>query len=632
MSEISHQSQDAGVEIEPDYQLHAELSRKPPTSTPVTTPKRKWSGEVDTNWQDCLEGALLRFRNPVLTGNTEDDFHASGSGIKRFTDAVLDVLVPPKFPYFRWVLDSSSGQIRLRESSANRDKLEVILKGKFDIQGTALSNVEKPPSPGAALRNLGQYFKHHLGILIVQDADVLGRAERHGELIEGLLHFMNLTFGGSRHKAVIFVGRSPSLPPLLANHPFMEQVLVERPSDQILQKFFFELIDSFYGADGVSDAVGVALAKRLSVAMRGRTIREGRALIAYSKREEIPVMDPESLVAQFLGLAEDHSWSSMDVGRVRDATAHLSQRIAGQPLALEAVAQGLRNSVVNISFDEPTAATSRPRATFLFAGTTGVGKTETAKALTAFVFGREDALVRFDMSEFRSEASFTRLIGSSPGYVGFDRGGELTEAVRANPQSVVLFDEFEKADPSILDLFLAIVDDGRCTDGRGQTVDFSETIVIFTSNLGVDAVSPKPEALSYNELREQVTTAIEADFRYRLGRPELFGRLRGGLVVFDLLRDDAVPRLCEILMRRLADSVRSRFNTELVYYDDQIVEGVRSAIRESDWWYGGRAIRSLLEQRVVAPLVDALTAADLAVGSHVLVQWEQEGVVVNVGS
>jgi ATP-dependent Clp protease ATP-binding subunit ClpA len=512
-----------------------------------------------------------------------------------------------------------------------RERLEGFLRERFDIKTTALSNIENAAEPGLALRNLSQYFQHHLGLLIVQDADVLARTERHGAIAEGLLYFMNQVRSGSRHKPVIFIGRSHSLPPLLANHPFLEQIPVERPSSAELQRFFFELMDSFSGAEDVGDSQALDLAERLADAMRARTLRECRALVAYSARKDLSVTEPEKLVSEFLGLSEEYSWSRVGARNVANAVTSLSERIAGQPAALDAVAQGLRNSVVNVSFDESTAATNRPRAVFLFAGTTGVGKTEMAKALTSFVFGREDALLRFDMGEFRSEASFTRLIGSSPGYVGFDRGGELTEAVRSRPQSVVLFDEFEKADPSILDVFLAIVDDGRCTDGRGQTVDFSETIVIFTSNLGVSSLPSNLQELSYEELQMHLTGEIERDFRFRLGRPELFGRLRGGLVIFDLLRGDAVPDLCAILMSRLAENVQSRFDTRLLYDEGQISRGVLGAMRESDWRYGGRAIRSLLERRVMAPLVDGIMAADSAVAAGIRINWEADEVVVRVG-
>ena len=298
----------------------------------------------------------------------------------------------------------------------------------------------------------------------------------------------------------------------------------------------------------------------------------------------------------------DESWAAVQQRGRAAAEAALVARVVGQDAATSAVATGLTNAVIDIGFDDRTAATRRPRATFFFAGPTGVGKTETAKTLTKYIFGREADLVRYDMSEYQSSESFTRLVGSPPGYVGYQQGGQLTEAIRKRPASVLLFDEIEKAHARVLDLFLHITDDGRATDGRGFTIDFSKTVVIFTSNLGSTQVVTQGGFPPNDALRGSIRDEIERVHVKELRRPELYGRLEPCLVIFDVIRPHVIPDLCGVLLGRLAANTLEQLDIALRFDHEGIAALVADELARGSYRYGGRAARSVLEQRVLAPL------------------------------
>jgi ATP-dependent Clp protease ATP-binding subunit ClpB len=221
--------------------------------------------------------------------------------------------------------------------------------------------------------------------------------------------------------------------------------------------------------------------------------------------------------------------------------AELGKRLIGQHYAVKAVSDAVRRTKAGIS--DP----SRPTGSFLFLGPTGVGKTELAKSLAAFLFDDERAMVRIDMSEYGEKHSVSRLIGAPPGYVGYDEGGQLTEAVRRRPYSVVLFDEIEKAHPEVFDVLLQVLDDGRLTDGQGRTVDFRNSILIMTSNLGTQFLID-PE-LTVDQKRDAVMATVRNSFK-----PEFLNRL-DDVVVFDALTREELGAIVELNIDRLSRSL-----------------------------------------------------------------------------
>lgn len=306
-------------------------------------------------------------------------------------------------------------------------------------------------------------------------------------------------------------------------------------------------------------------------------------------------------------------WSAIDVAE-RDVEHGLAARVLGQEVAVTRALDILKRSAVGLSGAQASSQPSRPRGVMFFAGPTGVGKTELAKALTKVVFGDEGAMKRFDMSEYGGEENAARLIGAPPGFTGHDAGGELTNAVRERPFRLLLFDEIDKAHPSILDNFLQILDDGRLTDGQGATVHFTECLIVFTSNLGILTLQPDdtwaPNVTAeddYEVVRETVEAAIKDEFHRHLKRPELLNRIGDNVVVFDFIRPPIDRQIFDLMVENVLRRVRRAHGVELT-----IAPQVRDELAEwatADLSYGGRGIGNRVETALVNPLARAMFRA-----------------------
>jgi ATP-dependent Clp protease ATP-binding subunit ClpB len=268
----------------------------------------------------------------------------------------------------------------------------------------------------------------------------------------------------------------------------------------------------------------------------------------------------------------------------------LSKRVVGQTEAVKAVSDAIRRSRAGLS--DP----NRPNGSFLFLGPTGVGKTELCKALAEFLFDTEEAMVRIDMSEFMEKHSVARLIGAPPGYVGYEEGGYLTEAVRRRPYSVLLLDEVEKAHPDVFNVLLQVLDDGRLTDGQGRTVDFRNTVIIMTSNLGSHVIQEMAGEANYSKMKAAVLEIVQQHFR-----PEFINRV-DDIVVFHPLAKQQLRSIVDIqlayLRKRLADR-----DMELVLEDS-----ARDLLAEVgfDPVYGARPLKRAIQQQVENPLAQRI--------------------------
>jgi ATP-dependent Clp protease ATP-binding subunit ClpB len=312
------------------------------------------------------------------------------------------------------------------------------------------------------------------------------------------------------------------------------------------------------------------------------------------------------------------AWTGIPTGRLLEGeTAKLlqmediiGQRLVGQRPAVNAVSDAVRRSRAGIS--DP----NRPTGSFLFLGPTGVGKTELAKSLADFLFDDERAIVRIDMSEYSEKHSVSRLVGAPPGYVGYDEGGQLTEAVRRRPYSVVLLDEVEKAHPEVFDILLQVLDDGRLTDGQGRTVDFRNTLLILTSNLGSNfLVDPIMEP----EVKKQsVMGVVRAHFK-----PEFLNRL-DEVVMFDALSKEDLQHIVDLQLALLGERLAVRRITI------SVTDAARAWLAETgyDPAYGARPLRRLIQSAIGDPLARKLIAGDVTDGGAVTVDVGEDGLVL----
>lgn len=316
------------------------------------------------------------------------------------------------------------------------------------------------------------------------------------------------------------------------------------------------------------------------------------------------------------------AWTGIPAGRLLEGEtqkllrmeSELGRRLIGQSEAVRAVSDAVRRTRAGI------ADPDRPTGSFLFLGPTGVGKTELAKALADFLFDDERAMIRIDMSEYGEKHSVARLVGAPPGYVGYEEGGQLTEAVRRRPYSVVLLDEVEKAHPEVFDVLLQVLDDGRLTDGQGRTVDFRNTILVLTSNLGsqflVDPLT-EPEVK-----KEQVLTAVRASFK-----PEFLNRL-DDLVVFSALSGDELAHIAGLQVARLAGRLADRRITLDVTPDAL----AWLAEEGNDPAYGARPLRRLIQTAIGDRLAKEILAGEVKDGDTVRVDRAGDGLLVGAAS
>jgi ATP-dependent Clp protease ATP-binding subunit ClpA len=299
--------------------------------------------------------------------------------------------------------------------------------------------------------------------------------------------------------------------------------------------------------------------------------------------------------------------------------------VKGQSKAIAAVTDILKRASLGLSGILHSSQGQKPKGVLFFAGPTGVGKTELAKSLARLLFGDDTACLRFDMSEFSQAHADQRLFGAPPGYVGYEAGGELTSAVKKNPFSVLLFDEIDKAHPSILDKFLQILEDGRLTSGQGETVFFSECVIIFTSNKGIYrdvpdetdktgqrmrkqlavTIGSDPNDLpAYSDLRKSVVTEISRFFQEELGRPELLNRIGNNLVVFDFIRPEVVRNILNMRLERIREFLQEKNGWAVDFAP--VVEELAMWAEQDAVEFGGRGIINRLETALLNPLARRL--------------------------
>jgi ATP-dependent Clp protease ATP-binding subunit ClpB len=372
--------------------------------------------------------------------------------------------------------------------------------------------------------------------------------------------------------------------------------------------------------------VELANAQRKGEYQRAGELAYGRIPEIEKKLKAIEGAEGKSAVSND-AVTADHvaqvvsRWTGIPVDRMLEGEKEkllrmeqqLSKRVVGQAEAVKAVSTAVRRARAGLQ--DP----NRPIGSFMFLGPTGVGKTELTKALAEFLFDNEAALVRIDMSEYMEKHSVARLIGAPPGYVGYEEGGSLTEAVRRRPYQVVLFDEIEKAHPDVFNVLLQVLDDGRLTDGQGHTVDFRNTLIVMTSNLGSEFLTNQPEGQDTDAVRDQVMAVVRASFR-----PEFLNRV-DEIILFHRLQRGEMTKIVDILMVRLAKLLEERKIT--IALDPS----AREWLADKGWdpAYGARPLKRVIQKAVQDPLAELILSGTVKDGDRVTISAGKQGLTFN---
>ncbi len=552
----------------------------------------------------------------IIDGNVGDvylDKNRKLVTLREFLEAMLEEMEYQDIVYWDRVEGASGALDRLQitdnvevkgdaydlddDGQEEQPQTQGLFKSPSEIMNVVYKNVIDKKKKVAFILNWSEYLFSVNGLSDDerQNITLLGKA-----LKDRKVEYLNSDFNES--VVIMILGKSTGLPlSFYQANPEVEIITLQKPDrderraivEKTEDQFDIRLTQNTHSLLDPENAPFIDM-------LEDFTSREIIQLCRLSRKE--PKMTYDKLFYLFKYGEKENPWEKLEYSRVKQIKEILSKRVIGQEEAIAKIEKTIIKAYMGLSGIHKSSSRSAPKGVFFFVGPTGVGKTELSKALASFLFGDDQACIRFDMSEYAQENSDQKLIGAAPGYVGYEEGGQLTNVVKEHPFSVILFDEIEKAakpNPRILDIFLQILEDGRLTDSKGETVYFSDSIIIFTSNLGANQVVASADK---EGVAKEFIQIVKEYFDVELGRPELLGRIGySNIVPFNFIQnEDFLYKICHSKLNPVKNAIREKYKLELEFEKDG--PAIEYILKGVDIAKGGRDVLNAINDRLLDPL------------------------------